>query len=87
MWATDTMDVRVNYLDGNRYAQVFSNGTYFSEIYPMANKADAGKVLRMFVMELGVSEELMVDESKYQNSPGTEFMKFFRRNYIPLTRT
>ena len=27
MWATDTMDVRVNYLDGNRYAQVFSNGT------------------------------------------------------------
>ena len=40
MWATDTMDGRVNYLDGNQYAQVFSNGTYFTEIYPMAKKAD-----------------------------------------------
>ena len=87
MWAMDTMYGRVKYLDGNRYAQVFSNGTYFSEIYPMANKADAGKVLRMFVMELGVPEELKSDLSKEKNSPGTEFMKCCRRNYIPLTRT
>ena len=28
MWDIDTMDRRVNSLDGNRYAQVFSNGTY-----------------------------------------------------------
>ena len=34
-WSTDTMDGRVLFLDGNRYAQVFSNNGYFSKIYPM----------------------------------------------------
>ena len=73
IWATDTMYRRVKYLDGKRYAQVFSNGTYFAEIYPMAKKDDAGKSLRTFVTELGVPEELTVDGSKEQKSPGTEF--------------
>ena len=50
MWATDTMYGRVKYLDGNWYAQVFSNGTYFSEIYPMADKAEAVQALKTFVM-------------------------------------
>ena len=40
MWATDIVDIRVKLLDGNRNAQVFSNGTYFSEIYPITTKAD-----------------------------------------------
>ena len=74
MWATDTMDGQVKSLDGNRYAQVISNGTYFAEIYPMAKKADTGKSLKTFVMELGVPEELTVDVSKEKNSPGTEFI-------------
>ena len=43
MWATDTIDRRVKSLDGNRYAQVFSNGTYFSEIYLMSRKYDVGQ--------------------------------------------
>ena len=50
MWATDNMDGRVNYLDRNQYAQVFSNGTYFAEIDPMDNKADMGQSLKTFVM-------------------------------------
>ena len=41
MWAKDTMDVRVKSLDENRYVLVFSNGTYFDEIYPIAKKSDA----------------------------------------------
>ena len=56
MWDTDTMDLRVKSLDRKRYAQVFYNGTYFSKIYPMANKADDGQALKTFVMELGVPE-------------------------------
>ncbi len=32
MWASDTMDGRVKSLDGNRYGQVFSNGTFFAEV-------------------------------------------------------
>jgi hypothetical protein len=45
VWASDMLDSRVNYLDGNRYGQVFSNGTFFAEIYLMARKADAGQAL------------------------------------------
>jgi hypothetical protein len=80
MWASDTMDGRVKSLDGNRYGQVFSNGTFFAEIYPMARKAVAVLALKTFVMELGVPEELTIDGSKEQNMPGTEFMKCCRRN-------
>ena len=40
----------------------------------MANKADSRQALNTFVMELGVPEELTVDRSKEQNSPGTYFM-------------
>ena len=64
MWATDTTDGRVKYLDGKRYAQVFSNGTHFAEIHPTAKKADTGQALKKFVMELGVPGELTVDGSK-----------------------
>jgi hypothetical protein len=52
MWATDTMDGRVKSLDGNRHAQVFSNGTYFAEVCPMQRKAQAGEALKTFVLEL-----------------------------------
>ena len=61
MWSTDPIDVRVKYLDGNRYMQVLSNGIYFSQIYLMAIKTDAGQALKTFVMELGVPEDLTVD--------------------------
>ena len=61
MWAIDTMYGQVNYLDGNQYAQMFSNGTYFAKIYPIYNKADTGQSLKTFVMELGVPEEMTVD--------------------------
>ena len=50
------MDSQVNSLDGNQYAQVNSNGTYFSEIYPMAKKSDEVQSLKTFVMKLGVPE-------------------------------
>ena len=56
MLTTYTMDGRVNSLDGNRYAHVLSNGTYFAQIYPMAKKYDTGQALKTLVMELGVPE-------------------------------
>ena len=87
IWATDKMDGRVNSLDGNRYAHVLSNKTYFAEIFQMAKKADTGQSLKTFLMEIDVPEELKVDGSKEHNSPGTEFMKCCRMNEISLTRT
>ena len=80
MWATDTMDGWVKYLDGNQYAQVFSNGTYFAKIYPSDKTADAGHSLKTFLMEPSVPEELTVDVPKEQKIPGTEFMN---RHFLP----
>ena len=65
--ATDTMDGRVKYVDVNDYAQVFSNGTKFAEIYLMDKKDDSGQALKMFVMELSVPEELTFDGIKEKN--------------------
>jgi hypothetical protein len=87
MWASDTMDGRVKSIDGNRYAQVFSNGSYFAEIYPMASKADAGTALKTFIMELGVPAELTIDGSKEQTNTKTLFQKCCRKNDIKVTRT
>jgi hypothetical protein len=86
-WAFDTMDGRVKSLDGNQCAQVFSNGGFFAEVYPMARKADAELALKSFIMEFEVPDELTIDGSKEQNSKGTEFMKNCRRNNIRVTRT
>ena len=43
---------------------MFSNGTFFAEIYPFAKKYDMVQALKTFVMEPGVPEELTVDGSK-----------------------
>ena len=64
MWDTDTMDGRLKSIDRNRYEQVFYNGTYFAEMYPMSKKDEALQALKTFVMELGVPEKLVVDRSK-----------------------
>ena len=61
MCSTDTMDGQVKSLYRNWYAQVFSNGTYFAEIYPIEKKDDAGQALKTFAMVLGVPEERTVD--------------------------
>lgn len=81
-WSTDTMDGRSKSLEGNRYAQVFANKSYFSRIYPMDRKGKAGDALRLFCQEFGVPERLTFDGSKEQNGKGTEFMKQIRQHGI-----
>ena len=81
-WSTDTMDGRCKSLDGNRYAQVFANKSYFSRIYPMDSKKKAGDALRLFCQEFGVPEKLTFDGSKEQTKKGTQFMKQVRRHDI-----
>jgi hypothetical protein len=41
----------------------------------MASKSRAGEALKMFVLELGVPEELTINGSKEQTKPNTDFMK------------
>ena len=81
-WFTDTMDSHVKSLDGNRYAQVFSNKRHFQAIYPMSSKGQAGEALRLFCLEFGIPAELTFDGSKEQTCKGTEFMKQVRKNDI-----
>ena len=81
-WSTDTMDGRCKSLDGNRYAQVFTNKSYFSRIYPMDSKKKTRDALRLFCQEFGVPEKLQFDGSKEQTAKGTTFMKQIRRHDI-----
>ena len=74
-WSTDTMDGRCKSLDGNHYAQVFANKSYFSRIYPMDTKGKARDALRLFCQEFGVPEKLTFDGSLEQTGKGTQFMK------------
>jgi hypothetical protein len=63
-WASKTMDGPVKSVDGNGYAQVFSDGGFFAEVFPMARKADAGLALKIFIMGSGVPEDLTIYGSK-----------------------
>ena len=63
-WSTDTIDSYCKTLDGNKYAQVFANKSYFSHIYPMDSKMKAGNTLRLFYQEFIVPERLTFDSSK-----------------------
>ena len=47
-WSTDTIDERCKTLDGNKYAQVFVNKSYFSQIYPKDSKQKVGNALGLF---------------------------------------
>ena len=81
-WSTDTMDARCKSREGNKYAQVFANKSYFARIYPMDSKKKAGNALRLFCQEFGVPERLTFDGSKEQTKKGTEFMKQIRTHDI-----
>ena len=78
-WFTDTMDGRCKSLDGNRYAQVFTNKQGFVEAYPMEKKSQAGQSLRTFVNEFGIPGHLTFDGSKEQTGKKTEFMSNVRK--------
>ena len=81
-WSTDTLDGRIVSLDGNKYAQVFANKSYFAKIYPMDSKSKYGEALKIFCQEFGVPERITFDGSKEQTKKGTSYMKQVRSNGI-----
>jgi hypothetical protein len=86
MLGASTMDGRMKSLEGNRCAQVFSNGSFFPETHPMASKGQTGEALKTFVLELGVPEELTFDGSKEQTNRDADFMKCHCKNNISVHR-
>ena len=72
---TDTMDdARCKSLDGNKYAQVFTNRSFFVATYPMEKKNLAGDALRRFTNEYGVPDKLIFDGSGEQTGKNTDFI-------------
>jgi len=67
-WSTDTMDARCKSAEGNKYAQMFANKSYFARLYPMDSKEKAGDALRLFCQDFGVPERLTFDDSKGKNT-------------------
>ena len=61
---TDTMNTRLKSLEGNIYAQVFANKSFFSRTYPMDSKNKAADALKLFFQEFGVTEGLTFGGSK-----------------------
>ena len=63
-WSTDKMETRCKSLEGNKYAQAFTNKAYFSGIYPMYSNRKAGDALWLFCQAFGVPKRLTFDGSK-----------------------
>ena len=76
------MDGKCKSLDGNKYAQVFANKGYFSKVYRMDKKSNAGDALRIFCQEFCVPERLTFDGSKEQRQKGTKFVHQIRTHDI-----
>jgi hypothetical protein len=74
MWVSNTMDGCAKSLDSNQYAQVFSNGVFsFSALSKQMQDLH-----KKCIMEVGVPEDLTIDQSKEHNSPGIDLMKICR---------
>ena len=43
-------------LDGNKYAQVFANDSFFAVSYPTDKKSSAGQALEQFIVDFGVPD-------------------------------
>ena len=84
---TNTLAGRYKSLDGNRYAQVFSNYYFFADAYPMEKKSLAGQGLGEFIANFGVMERLVCHGSKEQTAKGGNFMKEVRKHGIDLQVT
>ena len=84
---TDTMGGHYKSLDGNTYAQVFANESFFRVASPMESKSSAGQGLKQFIADYGVPEKIICDGSAEQTGKHTEFANLVRKHGIDLHHT
>lgn len=70
----DTMFGAFKSIDRNKCAQVFSNSSFFTAVYPMRTKAQAGQALKEFIQDYGVMDTLITDGANEQTGKGTEMV-------------
>ena len=81
------MGGRYKSLDGNKYAQVFANESFFSMAYPMQSKSSAGQGLEQFIAGYGVPDKIICDGSAEQTGKCTEFSNIVCKHEIDLHHT
>ena len=86
-WATNTMDMRITSIHGERYCQVFTNKDFFAAAYPIEKKGDAHKGLDDFVDDYGAMDLLITDGSNEQTGIHSKFRERSRKHKIHLQRS
>ena len=84
---TNTMGGWHKSLDGNKYAQVFVNDSFFAVSYPMDKKNSAGQALKQFIADFGVPDRIICDGSGEQMGKRTEFTATARKHGIDINLT
>ena len=81
---TDTLFSKQVSVNGNKCAQLFTDGEGAVIIYPMKSKSQAGQMLTAFTQDVGIPNELVMDGASEQTGTNTEMMKEIRRKQIKL---
>ena len=84
---TDAMGGRHKSLDGNKYAQVFANDSFFAVSYPMDKKSSAGQALKQFIADFGIPDQIVCDGLGEQMGKRTEFTATVRKHSIDIHLT
>ena len=74
-------------LDGNKYAQVFANESFFSMAYPMESKSSAGQGLKQCIADYGVPDKIICDGSSEQTGKRTKFSNIVCKHGMDLHHT
>jgi len=80
------MFTQVKSLHGHKCAQVTTNGT-FIHVFPMIGKADAGQALEHFVSDVGIPNEMVVDNAPELTGTQSGFYRTCRQYKIKQRQT
>jgi len=84
---TDTFFSKSVSVNGNKCAQLYTDGNEMVIIYPIKSKAMAGSTLTEFAQDVGIPNELTMDGASEQTGMNTDMMKEIRRLKIRWHKT
>ena len=61
---TNTMDARCQWINDEKYCQIFGNKTFFVEVYPIKKKSDCHLGLDKFVQEYGAPDKMTYNDAQ-----------------------
>ena len=74
---TDTLFAKDKTIVGNTFSQIFTNGG-FVQIVPMRSKSEAGTTLERINKDVGVANEIFMDNAPDQTGYNTEMHRVTR---------